>query len=205
MYLTTYYFRKVQVDQKEERGTAIHKEAIAKREHWVGYAWRGFWGSVESSKAAAELPHSKGGGMAGNGERNTEERDRAVAYGILRLAVGVNLFGHGFVRAVSGVGGFVDWMVQHMSGTIMPVWVVRPFAYFLAVEELVVGALLIVGWFTRPALIVGALVMVALTWGVVMKQDWPTAGLQLSYSIAFFLLLFFRKYNAFSVDGRRKP
>ena len=65
------------------------------------------------------------------------------------------------------------------------------------------GALLVVGLWTRPALLVGSLVMVALTWGVVLKQDWPVAGLQLTYSIAFFLLLFFREYNRFSLDAFR--
>jgi len=134
-------------------------------------------------------------------DEKTEQRDRALACGILRLALGVNLFGHAVVRLVGGVGGFVNWMVEHMGGTILPAWMVRPFGYFLMVEELLVGVLLIVGWYTRPALVVGGLVVVALTWGVVLKQDWATAGLQLSYSIAFFLLLFFRKYDRYSVDG----
>ena len=139
--------------------------------------------------------------MAGLVDGKDQERDRALAYLIFRVTLGVNLFGHALVRVMGGVRGFVDWLVQHMSGTLVPAWLVRPFGYALTVEELFVGALLIVGWFTRPALVVGALAMVALTWGVVMKQDWPTAGLQLSYSIAFFLLLFFRRYNKFSVDG----
>jgi thiosulfate dehydrogenase [quinone] large subunit len=119
---------------------------------------------------------------------------------MLRLALGVNLFGHGFVRIVGGVGGFVNWLVEHMSGTMLPAWLVRPFGYFLTVEELAVGALLVVGLYTRQSLVVGGLVMVALTWGVVMKQDWATAGIQLTYSIAFFVLLFFRTYDRYSVD-----
>jgi hypothetical protein len=35
------------------------------------------------------------------------------------------------------------------------------------------------------------------------QQDWPVAGLQLTYSIAFFLLLFFCEYNRFSLDAFR--
>jgi hypothetical protein len=46
-------------------------------------------------------------------------------------------------------------------------------------------------------------VLVALTWGTVLKQDWPVAGIQLTYSIAFFLVLFFRQYNRFSLDAFR--
>lgn len=126
--------------------------------------------------------------------------DRELAYAILRLALGVNLFGHAFVRFWGGVTAFVNWLVEHMSGTALPAWLVRPFGYFLTVEELVVGALLVVGLCTRPALVVGSLVMIALTWGTVLKQDWPVAGLQLTYSIAFFLLLFFRESNRFSAD-----
>lgn len=127
-------------------------------------------------------------------------RDRELAYAILRLALGVNLFGHAFVRLLGGVTAFVNWLAEHMSGTALPVWLVRPFGYFLTVEELVVGTLLVVGLWTRPALVVGSLVMIALTWGTVLKQDWPVAGLQLTYSIAFFLLLFFRESNRFSAD-----
>jgi thiosulfate dehydrogenase [quinone] large subunit len=135
-------------------------------------------------------------------EEELERGDRVLAYGIFRVALGVNLLGHAIVRILSGVGGFVEWLVQHMNVALLPAWLVRPFGYFLTVEEFVVGALLIVGWYTRPALVVGSLVMVALTWGTVLKQDWPTVGIQLSYSIAFFLLLFFRRYNEYSVDAR---
>ena len=46
-------------------------------------------------------------------------------------------------------------------------------------------------------MLLGSLVMVALTWGTVLKQDWPVAGLQLTQSIAVFLLLFFRDTAAF--------
>jgi thiosulfate dehydrogenase [quinone] large subunit len=126
--------------------------------------------------------------------------DREVAYAIFRLALGVNLFGHALARFLAGVAGFVNWLVEHMSGTPLPAWLVRPFGYFLTGEEFLVGALLVAGLWTRPALVMGSLVMIALTGGTVLKQDWPTAGLQLTYSLAFFLLLFFREYNAFSLD-----
>ena len=72
--------------------------------------------------------------MSGMGNEHEEEMDRAMAYGIFRLAIGVNLFGHALVRILSGVGGFADWMVQNMSGTILPAWLVRPFAYCLTLE-----------------------------------------------------------------------
>ena len=131
------------------------------------------------------------------------QRDHELAYAILRLALGVNLFGHAYVRLLGGVAAFVNWLAEHMSGTALPAWLVRPFGYFLTVEECLVGVLLMIGLWTLPALLVGSLVMVALTWGTVLKQDWPGAGLQLTYSIAFFLLLFFREYNRFSLDSFR--
>jgi len=88
-----------------------------------------------------------------------------------------------------------------MGGTALSAWLVRPFGYFLTAEEAVVGALLVVGLSTRTALVVGSLVMIALTWGTVLKQDWPVAGLQLIYSMAFFQLLFSREYNQFSAGA----
>ncbi len=134
-------------------------------------------------------------------QADDKARDRELAYGILRLALGVNLFGHAFVRFLGGVSAFVNWLGEQMSGTALPASLVRPFGYFLTLEEFVVGALLVLGFWTRPALVVGSLVMIALTWGTVLKQDWPTAGLQLIYSFAFFLLLFLREYNRFSLDA----
>jgi hypothetical protein len=52
----------------------------------------------------------------------------------------------------------------------------------------------------RIALVAGALLIVALTFGSTLHQDWDVAGLQLIYAAVYFALLALRQYNLFSVD-----
>ena len=46
--------------------------------------------------------------------------DEALAYGILRLTLGVNIFLHGATRLSAGVAGFVSATVQQFSSTPLP-------------------------------------------------------------------------------------
>jgi thiosulfate dehydrogenase [quinone] large subunit len=56
---------------------------------------------------------------------------------------------------------------------------------------------------TRWVLAAGAVFMMALTFGVTSNQQWDVAGQQLLYSLVFFLLLFYREWDEFGVDGWR--
>ena len=61
--------------------------------------------------------------------------------------------------------------------------------------------LVLLGAVTRVALVAGALLMAVLTLGSALHQDWDVAGLQLIYALVYFVLIGFRRYNGFSVDG----
>ena len=50
-----------------------------------------------------------------------------------------------------------DHMVKHFSTTWIGPGLIQPFAHTIPWIEMVMGALLIVGLFTRPALVVGGL------------------------------------------------
>ena len=63
------------------------------------------------------------------------------------------------------------------------------------------GLALIVGLFTRPALIVGGLMMTALMFGTMFLQNFDLAWLQLTYALAFFIMLATRSWNAISLDS----
>jgi len=121
--------------------------------------------------------------------------DRSLAYAVLRFAFGINIFGHGFIRILSGIDKFVAWMLNEMKGTFMPDAIVRPFAYVVAWGELLLGLALILGLFTRPALVLGGMLIAALTFGTTLRQDWGIAGLQVTYSLLYFVLLYFRANN----------
>jgi len=128
--------------------------------------------------------------------------DKSLAYGVLRFAFGINIFGHGFIRVMTGTDKFVAWMLKEMQGTMLPEAIVRPFAYVVAWGELLLGLALILGLFTRSALVLGGLLIAALTFGTTLRQDWGIAGLQVTYSLLYFVLLYFRENNnQLSVDA----
>ncbi len=124
--------------------------------------------------------------------------ERQWAYALLRLLLGVNLFGHGATRIYHGVNNFANGMVAHMSSIVLPAPFVHSFALTVPWIELTLGTCLILAIFTRAILTAAMFFMIALTVGVTIKQDWPTAGLQLVYGFVIFALLFLRRPYATS-------
>ena len=66
------------------------------------------------------------------------------------------------------------------------------------------GALLVVGLFTRGVLTVAFLLIAALVFGSSVCQDWPTVGVQLIYALAYFVLLTYVDRDELSVDKWRR-
>lgn len=121
------------------------------------------------------------------------------AYALMRIVMGVNFLGHGFVR-LPKIGLFREWMTTLFEPSILPRELVYAFGTVLPFIEFIIGALLIVGLFTRQALIMGSLVMIGLVFGSCMIEKWDFAGGQMLYSLMFFLLLFYSEYNTLSWD-----
>lgn len=67
--------------------------------------------------------------------------------------------------------------------------------------EGIVGCLLLIGIGTRYVILASALLILSLTFGATLRQDWESAGLQLIYDAIYAALLAFRRYNQFSADG----
>jgi thiosulfate dehydrogenase [quinone] large subunit len=128
------------------------------------------------------------------------ELDESLAYGILRLTLGLNIFLHGATRLYSGVGAFVSATVEQFSHTPLPEGLVRAFATTLPFFEGAVGILILAGLWTRWALAAGGLLMTALVLGTALRSDWATLGIQMVYAVIYFLLLMFRAHDRFSVD-----
>ena len=126
--------------------------------------------------------------------------DKELAYGLLRIAFGVNFLGHGMFRIWSGVGQFAATTAEHMTKSPLPHGFIAGFAQCIPWIETALGVALILGLLTRVALACGALFMMALTFGVTSNQQWDTAGQQLLYSVVFFLLLFLLEYNGLAAD-----
>jgi thiosulfate dehydrogenase [quinone] large subunit len=128
-------------------------------------------------------------------------RDERVAYALLRAVVGVNLLMHGVSRALTGTGEFAAKLVMQFAHAPLPAWSVWVFGLTLPAIEGSIGLLLLIGLRTRAALIAAAMLIAALTFGSALLQDWPAAGLQLTYASVYAALIFLHRYNGWSADA----
>jgi thiosulfate dehydrogenase [quinone] large subunit len=127
--------------------------------------------------------------------------NKLLAYAIMRFALGLNIFGHGFFRILSGVNAFANGAGQGMDKGPLPHALTHAFLLATPFIEATLGALLMLGLLTRLALVLGSLFMIALTFGTVSTQNWAGAGTQLQYSLVFFAMLWLVESNTISLDG----
>jgi thiosulfate dehydrogenase [quinone] large subunit len=132
--------------------------------------------------------------------------DRRLAYALFRVFLGVNIFMHGLSRLMAGPAAFTGTIMHQFANSPLPHWSLVSFAVALPWAEALLGLLLVLGLWTRFALVAGSLLMLLLTFGIALVQDWNVAGLQLIYAMAYAILLYARRENSYSVDelaGRR--
>lgn len=92
-------------------------------------------------------------------------------------------------------------MVGQFQHSILPEAIVLPFAFALPVAEFLIGFLLIVGLFTRQALIAGAIVMILLIFGCTTIENWDPIALQLVHVLFLTALLaLVGQYDSYSLD-----
>jgi len=142
-------------------------------------------------------------GMRNNAEPATAAYE--TAYCLLRLTLGVNILMHGASRIASGLPHFVAGLMKEFAASPLPAPLVHAFAYTLPWSELFIGAAILFGLWTRPALVLGALEIFVLTFGEGLLQKWSVAGIQLLYAVVYAILLAFVGYNRWSIDGWRRP
>ncbi|HWA95386.1 MAG TPA: MauE/DoxX family redox-associated membrane protein [Terracidiphilus sp.] len=131
---------------------------------------------------------------------DSNRNDRALAYALLRLVLGVNISMHGLSRLMAP-DKFVHAIQSQFVNAPLPHFAVTAFAISLPWAEAVLGLLLVAGWRTRFALVGGSLLMAVLTFGSCLLQDWSAAGTQLLYAFVYAALLFLFSYNGWSVDA----
>jgi thiosulfate dehydrogenase (quinone) large subunit len=128
------------------------------------------------------------------------ENNVSVAYALLRVALGLDIFLHGVVRWAGGLRHFADPLVIAFQKTPLPHWSVLDFGYVLPIIEAVLGAAILIGFQTRRALIAGGVLMFVLIFGSSLRQDWQIVGLQLIYSLVYAILLAAHNFNRFGID-----
>jgi thiosulfate dehydrogenase (quinone) large subunit len=126
--------------------------------------------------------------------------DRKMAYVMLRFTLGLGIFMHGVVR-LPHLRAFGDGMVKQFAETPLPAAIVRPFALSLVFAETIIGLLLLLGLWTRWALLLGAALMASLVFGTALRSDWETLAIQMLYALIYAALIAGREYNSYSVDA----
>jgi thiosulfate dehydrogenase [quinone] large subunit len=111
--------------------------------------------------------------------------------------------GHGLAR-LPHVPAFVAGTVHSFAATFLPTFSVALTAFTIPPAELVIGAFLVAGLFQRTALILGTLLMIQLTLGTTLIQQWQVAGLQLIYIAVYAALISTLGFDRFSVDCWRR-
>ena len=127
-------------------------------------------------------------------------REPQHAYVLLRVLTGLDFFGHGYARTFTGsfLPGFAASMQKSMASAPLAPQLTLAAGYAIPIVELIVGALLLLGFFTRAALVLAFLLMFVLMFGVTMKQDWNAAGQQMVYGLVLFVLLYLRERHDLS-------
>jgi thiosulfate dehydrogenase [quinone] large subunit len=126
--------------------------------------------------------------------------DGKLGYFILRFTLGLSILMHGLVR-LPHLQAFADGLVKMFGDTPLPPILVRPFGFGLVFVETAVGLLVLLGLWTREALLVGSAAMAALIFGTALRSDWDTVAIQLLYAAIYAALLAAREYNAYSLDA----
>jgi thiosulfate dehydrogenase [quinone] large subunit len=91
-------------------------------------------------------------------------------------------------------------MVGSFENSMLPKIIVTPFSYILPIAEFAIGLFLLLGIFTKPSLVAGAIVMLILLFGTSMIENWEAIPSQLIHIAFFALLLHFADYNSWAID-----
>lgn len=131
------------------------------------------------------------------------EKNKALAYLFLRLSIGISFLGHGIVR-LPKIPAFRNWMIDLFKTSLMPEAFTYLFASVLPFVELLLGILLVIGWRTREAYMIGSAVICVLIFGSCLIENWEAVAFQLIYALLFFILLCYMDYNKYALDKEWK-
>lgn len=111
-----------------------------------------------------------------------------LGYLFLRVAMGVNLFGHGLVR-VPQLQTFSEGLAKSFGKSILPHSFVYAFGLVVPIIELILGLMLIIGFKTKWAAILGASWIIILLFGSSTIENWEAMGSQMIYILFFYVLI----------------
>jgi thiosulfate dehydrogenase [quinone] large subunit len=127
-----------------------------------------------------------------------------LAYLLARLTLGINFFLHGLVR-LPKLPQFVSGMEQQFSESWLPGFLVIPTAYAIPLAEFILGAMLIIGLFTRKVLTASAVLMMVLIAGCCLIENWSAVGTQMVYALYIFFLIIYLEHDTAWKSKPAKP
>jgi len=122
-----------------------------------------------------------------------------LAFVLGRLLLGLNFLMHGVVR-IPKLAVFRTGIEKEFSAAPLPSALVSLFATALPFVEGTIGALLVVGLFTRPALVAAMLVIMSLVFGSSLVEKWALVGDQLVYRLYIIMLVLHLQRNRLCLD-----
>ncbi|NIF05142.1 DoxX family protein [Chryseobacterium sp. Tr-659] len=115
-------------------------------------------------------------------------KNTKTAYFLLRVSMGINLFGHGLVRVIK-LHDFAEGITDSFEESWLPASFVYTFSTVLPFLEFIIGLLLMIGFKTRITAISGALLIIFLLFGSSTVENWEAMGFQMIYAGLFYILI----------------
>jgi len=122
-----------------------------------------------------------------------------LAFVLGRLLLGVNFLMHGLVR-IPKLAVFRAGILKEFAAAPLPPALVSLFATVLPFVEGGIGLLLVLGLFTRPALVAAMLVIASLVFGSSLLEKWSLVGDQMVYGLFILTLVLHLQRNRLCLD-----
>ena len=122
-----------------------------------------------------------------------------LAFVLGRLLLGLNFLLHGLVR-LPKLAAFSAGIAKEFAAAPLPPALVSAYAHALPFAEGSIGLLLLLGLWTRPALVAAMLVIMSLVVGSSLLEKWSLVGDQLLYGLYIITLVLHLQRNRLCLD-----
>ena len=127
-----------------------------------------------------------------------------LAFVLGRLLLGLNYLLHGLVR-IPKLPAFKAHLLKQFATAPLPPALVEAFATALPFVEGALGLLLVLGLFTRAALVGAMLVIMSLIFGSSLLENWSLVGDQMLYGLFIITLVLHLQRNRLCLDKPMPP
>jgi thiosulfate dehydrogenase [quinone] large subunit len=123
-----------------------------------------------------------------------------LAFVLGRLLLGLNFLMHGLVR-IPKLAVFSAGIEKEFAAAPLPPALVSAYAHALPFVEGGIGLLLVLGLFTRPALVAAMLAIASLIFGSSLLEKWSLVGDQMVYGLFIITLVLHLQRNRLCLDA----